>query len=135
MTPRPDEAAALLAAAERDCVAFGILDRAPEAADEIVLFHAQQAAEKFIKAVLASRGVVFRRTHDLLELAWLAATAGASVPIDSALLIRLAPYAVEFRYLGALNPEVSRDEAGKLIEILREWAARSCEGPQRAEPA
>ena len=37
-------------------------------ADEIVGFHCQQAAEKYIKAVLVSRKIEFRKTHDLEEL-------------------------------------------------------------------
>ncbi|MTW22436.1 HEPN domain-containing protein [Allochromatium palmeri] len=69
MTLRLDEAAQLLAAGDRDRLAFRILNRDPNAPEEILLFHAQQAAEKFIKAVLAVHGIVYRRTHDLLRAA------------------------------------------------------------------
>ena len=37
-------------------------------ADSIVGFHAQQAAEKLIKAVLAARGVTFVKSHALSYL-------------------------------------------------------------------
>jgi len=122
MNPQPDEAAQLLAAGERDRTGFRILNRDAEAPDEIVLFHAQQAVEKFIKSALASQGVVYRRTHDLLELSNLATQNGLVIPADSGLLARLGPYAVEFRYLGVLAPMVSRAEAEALIEALLAWA-------------
>ena len=35
---------------------------------EIVCFHAQQAAEKMLKAFLVSKGIDFPKTHDLQEL-------------------------------------------------------------------
>lgn len=50
-----EEAKQLLAAAERDRVAFTILARDAQAPAEITLFLAQQALEKGSKAVLAAR--------------------------------------------------------------------------------
>ena len=91
MKPQLDEAMQLLAAGERDRIGFRILNRDAEAPHEIVLFHAQQAAEKFIKAVLATQGVVYRRTHDLIELSHLATQSGRSIPVDAGLLARLGP--------------------------------------------
>lgn len=121
---RADEAQQLLAAAERDRVAFTILTRDAQAPAEIALFLAQQALEKGIKAVLAARGVVFRRTHDLLLLESLALAAGLTLPVSHDLLARLGPYAVEFRYLGAaVVPVVSLVEAADAADALRDWAA------------
>lgn len=118
----------MVAAGERGGIAFRILARDPEAPDETVLFHAQQAAEKFIKAALAARGVVYRRTHDLPELLEVSRAHGLAVPAERGLLVRLGPYAVEFRYLGALAPEVTREEARALVESLRAWASGQCSG-------
>lgn len=134
MKPQPEEAAQLMAAGQRDRLAFRILNRDPEAPDEIVLFHAQQAAEKFIKSVLTMRGVVFRRTHDLVELASLATQNDLTMPVDAELLVRLGPYAVEFRYLSVLTPEVSRSEAGAMIETLLEWTQREITHCQPGSP-
>lgn len=39
-----------------------------EVADEVVAFHAQQAAEKTLKAVLAFKGVRYGKVHDLAHL-------------------------------------------------------------------
>jgi HEPN domain-containing protein len=130
MNPRLEEAEQLLAAGERDRTAFRILNRDSEAPNEIVLFHAQQAAEKFIKAALVTQGIVFRRTHDLLELWDVASKNGLAIPADRQLLVRVGPYAVEFRYLGVLAPEVSRAEAEALIESLSTWARQHVAGVQ-----
>jgi len=100
-----------------------------------VLFHAQQAAEKLIKAVLSLNAVAYRRTHDLVELGDLAARNGFAVPIDRALLVRLGPYGVEFRYLGVKAPKISLEEAEAAIEAMLAWARQTLEnGEPAAEP-
>jgi HEPN domain len=43
--------------AQRDAVAVEKLAPDPELADDIVGLHAQQATEKYLKAVLAHRGI------------------------------------------------------------------------------
>ncbi|MBI4755539.1 MAG: HEPN domain-containing protein [Betaproteobacteria bacterium] len=121
MNPQAEQARELVAAAERDIVTFDVLFRAAEAPIEATLFHAQQALEKMIKAALVRQGVVFRRTHDLVELFELAAAAGIAIPVSRELLARLGPYAVEFRYLGVRAPQVSTQEAAKAIASMREW--------------
>ncbi len=68
MNPQCEEAEQLLTAGQRDRTAFRIWCRDTESPVEIILFHAQQGIEKFIKAALVRNGVVFRRTRDLLEL-------------------------------------------------------------------
>ncbi len=65
MTPPSSEASHLLELAERDRAAFAVLKQAPGIHLTVVCFHAQQYAEKCLKAVLVSHGAVFRRTHDL----------------------------------------------------------------------
>ena len=42
---------------------------APGVAVAVGFFHAQQAVEKALKAVMCLRGLEYRRTHDLEELA------------------------------------------------------------------
>lgn len=123
MNPNDEQAQALLAAAERDRQTFRILSRVAESPIETTLFHAQQAFEKSLKAALVSKGVVFPRTHDLLELFDLAARNGLAVPapVSRDLMARLGPYAVEFRYLGVTAPEVSREEAAEAVDSCLEW--------------
>jgi HEPN domain-containing protein len=68
MNPQLEQARELLSAAQRDRLTLRILLGNPESPLESMLFHAQQALEKGLKAVLVAHGVVFRRTHDLIEL-------------------------------------------------------------------
>jgi HEPN domain-containing protein len=127
MNPQLDQARELLSAAQRDRLTLRILLRDSESPVESMLFHAQQALEKALKAVVVAHGIVFRRTHDLIELLDMAATHGIVVPAPRDLLLRLAPYAVEFRYLGVKAPEVSPREAETGVEAVMEWAAREIE--------
>ncbi len=69
-----------------------------EASDETFGFHAQQAAEKLLKAALSLAGVAYPRTHRLAELLDLARDHGAAVPEEFDELRRLTPFAVEYRY-------------------------------------
>jgi HEPN domain-containing protein len=48
--------------------------------DDTLGFHAQQAAEKMLKAVLASRGVDYPKTHNLRVLIELLANTASSFP-------------------------------------------------------
>lgn len=63
---------------------------------DTVCFHAQQCAEKYLKALLLARGVRFPRTHDLLELRSLLPTT------DQAAFAELG--------LKALNPYISEGQ-------------------------
>lgn len=118
-----DQAVELLAAAQRDRLTYRILRRDAEAPLETTLFHAQQAAEKSIKAVLVQHGIVFRRIHDLIELLDIACAHRIQVPVARDLLVRLGPYAVEFRYLGVRAPDVGPAEADEAVSSLMTWAS------------
>ncbi len=123
MNPHTEQANEIFRAAVRDLTTFLILRKSAESPHESMLFHAQQAAEKFIKAVLVQRGVFFRRTHDLLELASLSGQNQIDLPVSRDLLTRLTPYAVEFRYLGVHAPNVTAEEAESAVVALEHWAA------------
>ena len=58
----------LLASAEQDLAACKLLAASAGIGDAIVGFHAQQALEKSLKAVLSAHMIEFRRTHDLVTL-------------------------------------------------------------------
>ena len=104
MTPQREEALRSLRLADRDVAAFEALLRHPEVPPAIACFHAQQAIEKCLKAVLFSRLVEFRRTHDLIELSDLLEGNGIQIPVASAWLKSLNPFAVAFRYEGDRTP-------------------------------
>ena len=122
MNPQLDQAKELLEAARRDRTAVRVLCRSAESPQEIILFHAQQVVEKSLKAVLVLHQIRFPRTHDLLELHALAVQNQILVPAAQDLLLRLSPYAVEFRYLGAKAPTVTLEEATTVVESLLDWA-------------
>jgi HEPN domain-containing protein len=69
MSPHLDEAALMLRLADRDIAALTVLCRSEEVHLSILCFHAQQAIEKCLKAVLLCHRIEFRRTHDLQLLA------------------------------------------------------------------
>lgn len=56
---------------------------------DAVCFHAQQTAEKYLKAFLQENGADFPKTHSLIELLQLALPLDASFELQRDLLIRL----------------------------------------------
>ncbi|MBI4384979.1 MAG: HEPN domain-containing protein [Nitrospinae bacterium] len=78
MKPNVEEALRSLRLADRDIKAFDILMNSPEAHSSVVCFHAQQAVEKSLKAVLYLNLIEFERTHDLVKLAELLRNNGFS---------------------------------------------------------
>ena len=87
---------------------------------DAVCFHAQQSAEKYLKAFLVEQGVVFPYTHDLETLTQLALPAEAGL---SALLSRmqvLTGHAVEFRYPGRSADQMDADDALETARLVRE---------------
>lgn len=72
-------------------------------------FHAQQAAEKYIKAFLIYVDVDFPFTHNLLKLAELCVDSDPSFQILLPIVQPLSPYAVELRYDSNFWP--SKEEA------------------------
>jgi HEPN domain-containing protein len=128
MTMPDEQTKALIDAARRDRLTFQILLREPASPVESTLFHAQQAVEKGVKAKLVQAGIIFPRTHDLLQLFDLATVNSLAVPVVRDLMARLGPYAVEFRYLGVIAPEVSLDEAKVAVESVMIWLAGERKG-------
>ena len=73
-------------------------------------YHAQQAAEKFMKAFLVSRQIEFPKTHDLLQLIEIIRPADDKLADALKTSAILSDYGVETRYPGDL-PELSRHDA------------------------
>ena len=80
---------------------------------EIVGFHCQQAAEKYLKALLTRRQIEFPKTHDIKTLLNLA---GAPVADSLSGAKWLTPFGVEIRYPGDTAEMLPGDEM-KAIEI------------------
>lgn len=63
-------------------------------------FHAQQCAEKYLKAVLVQHGRAFPKTHDLQTLHDICVQVGIYLGLDLDELDTLSSYAVRVRYPG-----------------------------------
>ncbi|BCB27266.1 DNA-binding protein [Sulfurimicrobium lacus] len=122
MTPALEEAWRLLRIAQGDRDAFLVLKNAPHIRLPVACFHAQQAVEKALKAVLTVQGVPFRRTHELAELAQLLSDHDVFPPATLDQLDALNPYAVVFRYDDSEIETLSRDEAEEIMESVLKWA-------------
>ncbi len=88
----------LLRRAIEDQRMFELLADSPEAPLRGIGFHAQQAVEKALKAVLAQQAVTFSKTHNLAQLIDLLRDHRLTVPPDSSKLPQLTPFGVEHRY-------------------------------------
>ena len=91
---------------------------------EQVCFHAQQACEKALKAVLLSKHIQFPLTHDLEALLELAQAGGVALPKAVEDVGILTPYAVEARYPGQPEEIATSevDEAIGLADTVLQWA-------------
>jgi hypothetical protein len=138
---RLDLARVLLARAVDDETLVQKVRSDVDVADAIVGFHAQQAAEKLIKAVLAARGVTFVKSHALSYLIGLVEENHIEAPDELSEADVLSPWAVEFRYEGEEPPALDRSAALVLVGQLRAWteneieAALQAPSPDQREPA
>lgn len=126
-----DLARLLLDKAAQDEAAVHELLRNRQVADEIVAFHAQQACEKALKAVLALHGVRYGRTHNLGTLLDLLTDGGVDVPPDLTEVENLTPFGVLFRYedFPSDTEPFDRSRAYALVQRVREWAVSLIERP------
>ena len=89
-------------------------------APAILGFHAQQACEKLLKALLTEAGCEYPRTHNLAVLAQLAERHDQALPALVLPLPRLNDYAVPYRY-DELPPGLEVDVAAlrQTVDELR----------------
>ena len=122
MTPALEEALRLLRIARRYRTTLTLLVGIAEAPMASLGFHAQQAAEKALKAVSVSRGIEAKRTHDLVALAKMLLEVVGVTPFTLEEVRQLNPFAVEYRYEDELGSGLSPDELVELVERVMDWA-------------
>lgn len=87
-------------------------------------FHAQQAVEKAIKAVILARRGDFPFTHDIASLFDILCKCGVILPEEISRASELSAYAVEVRYPGLdepVDPEEAREAFATATAVVA-WA-------------
>jgi HEPN domain-containing protein len=94
------------------------------AAYEGLCFHAQQAAEKALKAVYVHYQWIFEYVHDIAELILGLQKNGLVIPQEVSAAVPLSRYAFQTRYPGLTEPitEVDHEKAVKLAAAVVRWA-------------
>jgi HEPN domain-containing protein len=89
--------------------------------DSVLGFHAQQAVEKLLKALISARSVKFELTHDLVRLTTDLEDLGEALPAAPLPLSELNDFAVEYRYDLLFQHEApSRAELIETVRLIRE---------------
>jgi hypothetical protein len=101
--------------------------------DGVLGFHAQQAVEKALKAVLALNDVDFPYSHDLNGLIGLCRRSEIDIPEDLAGVGHLSVFAVRLRYDASPAAHLDRDQALAWAAAAVTWARAEVESP--AAPA
>ena len=122
MPPELREVQAWIEKADRDRrTAEAALAEHPPITDTAA-FHAQQAAEKLLKAHLVFRELEFERIHDLEALAEHCAQCDATFLELKPKVAPLTAYAVRFRYPGPADPSVEEVRAAlEVVDTVRQF--------------
>jgi len=111
--------------ARQDEFALDKLISDPASPDEVVGFHAQQAVEKMVKAVLALHAVRFGRVHEIGHILGLLRKNNIPYPSEFEELDRLTPFATTLRYedmLAELEHSLDRRWAHEMVRRVKAWA-------------
>lgn len=104
-----------------------ILDRLlddPDVPDDVLGFHAQQAIEKRLKAVLAFHEIAYDRTHSIGYLTSLLEHHGIDLSEGREQIEELTPWAVAARYEGRFEEVLDRPAVRDQVLTVREWSGR-----------
>lgn len=83
---------------------------------DAVCFHAQQAVEKYLKALMQQEKILITRTHDLTQLLRALLPKFPDLEIQSDNLEWLTTFAVEIRYPGESAIEEDAEQAVTIME-------------------
>lgn len=88
-------------------------------------FHAQQCAEKYLKAGLEEAGIVFGKTHNLIALLAMALSVEPRWTVLQPRLNALNVYSVSYRYPGVSATKLDAKDAVKVCREVRRFIRQS----------
>jgi HEPN domain-containing protein len=88
-------------------------------------FHAQQCAEKYLKARLQEANLAFGKTHDLVRLLHEVLAVEATWSVLQNDLILLTDFAVDYRYPGSSATRMEAQDALKSCQNVRSVIRKS----------
>ncbi len=105
----------------------GLLDKLlddPDVHDDILGFHAEQAVEKRLKAVLALHEIGYERTHSISYLTSLLEHHEIELPGGREQIEKLTPWAVAARYESTFEEVLDRAFVKEQVSAVRDWSER-----------
>ena len=108
---------ALARKAEADAAGARSLAAIKPVLNDLVCFHCQQAAEKYLKALLLELGLPPPRTHNLQQLLTLLLPHVATLKSLRRSLVTLSRFAVEYRYPG--QNATGREARSALLQLAK----------------
>ena len=90
-----------------------------------IAFHSQQAAEKYLKALLVWRETLFPKTHDLQLLLNLIRPSDAALAESLQETIALTPYGAEMRYPRD-RPDPTAEQACEAVALAQKVRRAVC---------
>lgn len=121
----PDAPSSWLAKGDRDLALATDMLPTWKSYPDLICYHCQQAAEKYLKALLLHIGQPVKRTHDLEELLDFLAANGAPVLVDHFnQALKINDYAVLSRYPGLASDPSKTDvlEAIASAQFFKQYA-------------
>lgn len=104
--------------ADEDFTTAELLNKQHHKPLNIICYHCQQAAEKYLKAYLVSENISFEKTHDLIVLNKLCEVVDNTFANIIKECMRLNPYSVITRYPSEL--ELIEQDATSAIESVQQ---------------
>ena len=111
-----------IAKAESDCwAALMFIKSKRKGAPDHAAFHAEQCAEKYLKAFLQKERLRFPKTHNLIELLKLACSKEGTFELLRDLMADLNAFSVTFRYPGEWALRADARRAVKAMKEIRKF--------------
>lgn len=96
-----------------------------EIRQQLLLFHLQQAIEKFLKALLSRNNIKFPKVHDIEKLIEICIENNIQLPDYTDDFIDLTPFAVEFRYGLIMEETVDIEYYFEKAEKFKEFVKKA----------